>query len=263
MGADYDTARDPPTSDDRRCRRRHPAAAVPAGRAFAGLPRVLRAAPHAGDLQRHGDQRRVRVHQHADQAAGRGAARPDRGVLRLGRAHGAAGEGRRLQGGPARDAGGLHAAAGADRGGAGGAARSRCCGSPTATRPTTRSARWRCRPAEQGIDATIVTADRDFFQLVRPGITVMFNRKGISDIVRYDEAAVTGTLRHHAGAVPGLRGAQGGPQRQHPRRAGGGGQDRGQARQPVRRRSRSFGAHRPAQGQAEGERRGQRRPARR
>ena len=47
------------------------------------------------------------------------------------------------------------------------------------------------RAHEQGIDATIVTADRDFFQLVRPGITVMFNRKGISDIVRYDEAAVT------------------------------------------------------------------------
>jgi DNA polymerase-1 len=42
----------------------------------------------------------------------------------------------------------------------------------------------------EGIDTTIVTADRDFFQLVRPGVTVMFNRKGISDIVRYDEAAV-------------------------------------------------------------------------
>ena len=47
------------------------------------------------------------------------------------------------------------------------------------------------KAAGQGIDATIVTADRDFFQLVRPGITVMFNRKGISDIVRYDETAVT------------------------------------------------------------------------
>ena len=47
------------------------------------------------------------------------------------------------------------------------------------------------RAREQGIDATIVTADRDFFQLVRPGVTVMFNRKGISDIVRYDEQAVT------------------------------------------------------------------------
>ncbi|MGZ8629685.1 MAG: DNA polymerase I [Actinomycetota bacterium] len=47
------------------------------------------------------------------------------------------------------------------------------------------------RAHEQGVDATIVTADRDFFQLVRPGVTVMFNRKGISDIVRYDDEAVT------------------------------------------------------------------------
>ncbi len=47
------------------------------------------------------------------------------------------------------------------------------------------------RAHEQGVEATIVTADRDFFQLVRPGVVVMFNRKGISDIVRYDEDAVT------------------------------------------------------------------------
>ena len=40
------------------------------------------------------------------------------------------------------------------------------------------------------MDAVIVTADRDFFQLVRPGIQVMFNRRGISDIVLYDEAGV-------------------------------------------------------------------------
>ncbi len=45
--------------------------------------------------------------------------------------------------------------------------------------------------AERGIEAVIVTADRDFFQLVGPGITVMFNKKGISDIALYDEAAVT------------------------------------------------------------------------
>ncbi|MFL5766497.1 MAG: DNA polymerase I [Actinomycetota bacterium] len=47
------------------------------------------------------------------------------------------------------------------------------------------------RAVEQGIDVVIVTADRDFFQIVRPGITVLFNRKGISDIVRYDQEAVT------------------------------------------------------------------------
>jgi DNA polymerase I len=46
------------------------------------------------------------------------------------------------------------------------------------------------RAAEQGMEAVIVTADRDFFQLVRPGIQVMFNRRGISDIVLYDEAGV-------------------------------------------------------------------------
>jgi DNA polymerase-1 len=46
------------------------------------------------------------------------------------------------------------------------------------------------RAADRGIHATIVTADRDFFQLVRPGLDVMFNRRGISDIARMDEAAV-------------------------------------------------------------------------
>ncbi|MBI4261730.1 MAG: DNA polymerase I, partial [Actinobacteria bacterium] len=47
------------------------------------------------------------------------------------------------------------------------------------------------RAAGGGLQAVIVTADRDFFQVVRPGIEVMFNRRGISDIVRYDERAVT------------------------------------------------------------------------
>ncbi len=47
------------------------------------------------------------------------------------------------------------------------------------------------RASAQGKEAVIVTADRDFFQIVRPGIRVMFNRRGISDIVMYDEAAVT------------------------------------------------------------------------
>jgi DNA polymerase-1 len=48
-----------------------------------------------------------------------------------------------------------------------------------------------CRAADRGMEAVIVTADRDFFQLVRPGIRVMFNRRGISDIVTYDVEAVT------------------------------------------------------------------------
>jgi DNA polymerase I len=47
------------------------------------------------------------------------------------------------------------------------------------------------RALERGIEVVVVTADRDFFQLVRPGITVMFNVKGISDIRVYDEGAIT------------------------------------------------------------------------
>jgi DNA polymerase-1 len=47
------------------------------------------------------------------------------------------------------------------------------------------------RASAQGKETVIVTADRDFFQIVRPGIRVMFNRRGISDIVMYDEQAVT------------------------------------------------------------------------
>jgi DNA polymerase I len=46
------------------------------------------------------------------------------------------------------------------------------------------------RANERGIEAVIVTADRDFFQLVRPGVRVMFNRRGISDIAMFDESAV-------------------------------------------------------------------------
>jgi DNA polymerase-1 len=50
--------------------------------------------------------------------------------------------------------------------------------------------------SEQGIDAVIVTADRDFFQLVRDrdgdrgAVHVLFNRRGISEIDLMDEAAV-------------------------------------------------------------------------
>jgi DNA polymerase I len=47
------------------------------------------------------------------------------------------------------------------------------------------------RAVEEGMEVVIVTADRDFFQVVRPGISVMFNRRGISDIVTYDVDAVT------------------------------------------------------------------------
>jgi DNA polymerase-1 len=53
------------------------------------------------------------------------------------------------------------------------------------------------RASAAGIDVVIVTADRDFFQLVRPRddghgeVGVLFNRRGISEIQYMDTAAVT------------------------------------------------------------------------
>jgi DNA polymerase-1 len=46
------------------------------------------------------------------------------------------------------------------------------------------------RAAEGDIEVRIVTGDRDFFQLVGGRIKVLYNRRGISDIVEMDRAAV-------------------------------------------------------------------------
>ena len=47
------------------------------------------------------------------------------------------------------------------------------------------------RCAREDLDVRIVTGDRDFFQLVGDGIRVLYNRRGISDIVEMDADAVT------------------------------------------------------------------------
>jgi DNA polymerase-1 len=46
------------------------------------------------------------------------------------------------------------------------------------------------RAVEAGLEVLVVTADRDMLQLVRPGVRVLFNRRGITDVTLYDEAAV-------------------------------------------------------------------------
>jgi DNA polymerase-1 len=46
------------------------------------------------------------------------------------------------------------------------------------------------RAAAEGCDVKIVTGDRDFFQLVNDRIHVLYNRRGITDIVEMDPAAV-------------------------------------------------------------------------
>jgi DNA polymerase-1 len=44
--------------------------------------------------------------------------------------------------------------------------------------------------SREGHEVILVTADRDFFQCVSPRVRLMMNRRGISDTVVYDEAAV-------------------------------------------------------------------------
>src|SRR5918996_545186 len=44
--------------------------------------------------------------------------------------------------------------------------------------------------ADADLDVRIVTGDRDFFQCVNDRIHVLYNRRGITDIVTMDEAAV-------------------------------------------------------------------------
>ncbi len=47
------------------------------------------------------------------------------------------------------------------------------------------------RAAEAGIDTVVVTGDRDTYQLVRdPHLKVLYNRRGVSDYVLYDEAGI-------------------------------------------------------------------------
>src|SRR5688572_14109602 len=47
------------------------------------------------------------------------------------------------------------------------------------------------RAAEQRIDVIVITGDRDAYQLVEdPHIKVLYNRRGVSDYVLYDEAGI-------------------------------------------------------------------------
>jgi DNA polymerase I len=47
------------------------------------------------------------------------------------------------------------------------------------------------RAAADGVDVTVVTGDRDAFQLVAdPHVKVLYNRRGVSDYVLYDEAGI-------------------------------------------------------------------------
>ena len=47
-----------------------------------------------------------------------------------------------------------------------------------------------CRGREAGQEASIATGDRDAFQLVTDGITVLYFMRGVSEMARMNPAAV-------------------------------------------------------------------------
>src|SRR5205807_3700124 len=66
------------------------------------------------------------------------------------------------------------------------------------------------RARDRGDDVIIVTGDRDTYQLVEdPHVKVLYNRRGVSDYVLYDEAGIkdrTGVTPAQYPAYASLRG---------------------------------------------------------
>ena len=67
------------------------------------------------------------------------------------------------------------------------------------------------RAVEQSLEAAVVTADRDMLQLVGAGVSVLFNRKGISDITLYDTDAVVARFGLPPEKLPDLVALKGDP----------------------------------------------------
>ena len=105
-----------------------------------------------------------------------------------------------------------------------------------------------CR--EKGIDALLLTGDRDALQLVDDEITLLLTRKGISEVEECTPARVKELFRRHPRAGDGLEGPDGRRQRQHPRHPRGGGKDRPQAAERIRHAGKRAGPRGRDQGQA-------------
>ena len=94
------------------------------------------------------------------------------------------------------------------------------------------------RAAAQGMDTIVVTGDRDSYQLVRdPHLKVLYNKRGVSDYALYDEAGILERTGVTPAAVRRLRRAPRRQERQPPGRSRHRREDRGEARQHLRRRS--------------------------
>ena len=90
--------------------------------------------------------------------------------------------------------------------------------------------------AEQAdFDVLICTGDRDAFQLVSDRVTVLYPRKGVSDLARMTPAAVRGALLRRPRSLSGARRAGGGDQRQPARHPGRRAEDGREVADDVRR----------------------------
>ena len=106
--------------------------------------------------------------------------------------------------------------------------------------------------ADNGVDVVIVTGDRDAFQLVRdPHIKVLYNKRGVSDYARYDEA---GIVERTGGVTPqqyiDYAAFRGDSSDNLPGRAGHRREDRGQADHHLRAPRRHLRAPRRAPAEA-------------
>ena len=78
----------------------------------------------------------------------------------------------------------------------------------------------------EGYRVLVVTGDRDSLQLVSDDVTVLYPRKGVSELTRFTPEAVVEKYGLTPDAVPGLRRAARRSQRQPARHSRGGGEDR-------------------------------------
>ena len=98
---------------------------------------------------------------------------------------------------------------------------------------------------DESIPVVVVTGDRDTFQLVEdPFVKVLYNRRGVSDYSLYDEAGIFERCGIESRALPAARRAARRHVGQPARRAGRGGEDRGEALRPVPRHGRPLRAPR-------------------
>ena len=114
-----------------------------------------------------------------------------------------------------------------------------------------------------GYRVLVVTGDRDAIQLVNDDVTVLYPRKGVSRPHPFHPGRGDEQVWAHPDAVPRLRGAARGPERQSARHPGCGGEDRRQVDPRVRRSQhpRRPGGRGPRQGRRGAAREPVQRPA--